>query len=136
MRGLVKLKRHAEAVRAAEALAKTNRGNRLLVLLAYAAAGDAAGAMAVMERVPRQPYLVYSVYADPDLGPLLRGEPMRPSASAIRSRHPTHGNGMARRTTEHPPRFVWIFRAANVSERGEPDPLADAPARLGLSKVT
>ena len=84
VRALVKLQRPAEAIRAAEALAKRNRGDRMLLLVAYAAAGDAQGAMAVMERMPPEPYLVHSCYADADLGPLLRGEPMR----AFRERYP------------------------------------------------
>jgi tetratricopeptide (TPR) repeat protein len=84
VRALVKLKRTDEAIREAEALQKTNRGSRTLVLLAYAAAGDVKSALAVMERLPPQPYLVHDGYADPDLGPLVRGDAMR----AFRERYP------------------------------------------------
>jgi hypothetical protein len=82
VRALVKLKRTDEAVRAAEALA--NRPNRrLLQLLAYAAAGNVERALAVVDP-QATPFLLRSYYADPDLGPLLRGEPLR----AFRERYP------------------------------------------------
>jgi hypothetical protein len=82
VRALVRLKRTAEAIRAAEA--EANRGNRVLLLLAYAAAGDAQRAIALMERMPPQLYLVHTSYADTDLGPLLRGDAMR----TFRERYP------------------------------------------------
>ncbi len=57
VRALVKLKRAGDAIRTAEALEKKQRGNRLLLLLAYAAARDAKGAIAVVAQtaaaVPR-----------------------------------------------------------------------------------
>ena len=51
-------------------------------------AGHVAGLIltvaGLIERLPSQPYLVQTAYGDPDLGPLLRSEPLR----AFRARYP------------------------------------------------
>jgi hypothetical protein len=84
VRCLVKLKRPADAVREAEARAKKRYGNRVLLVLAHAAAGDVKAAIAVLDKERRRSSLVVACYGDPDLGPLLRGEPF----AAFREKYP------------------------------------------------
>jgi tetratricopeptide (TPR) repeat protein len=85
VRSLVKLKRRDRAVREAAALVKANRpGSRLLLLYAHAAAGDVPGMLAAIAQAPRQSWLLRDTYADPDLGPLVRGDALR----AFRERYP------------------------------------------------
>ncbi len=73
VRCLVKLKRTGEAVDAAEKIVQARFGNRLLLILAHAAHGDAKKVAAVLEGERNRRYLVEDCYRDPDLGPLLRG---------------------------------------------------------------
>src|SRR5262249_50286948 len=77
VRGLVRLKRTAEAVRGAEALAKKRNANRLLPVPAPAAAGDGKQTAADLEAARPQSWFLRSCYQDEDLGPLLRSEPFR-----------------------------------------------------------
>jgi predicted Zn-dependent protease len=77
VRGLVKLMRTKEAVQEATTAARTRYGNRVLLVLAHAATGDVKQTIAVLEKGRSRPYLLRSCYQDPDLGPLLRGEPFR-----------------------------------------------------------
>ncbi len=74
VRSLVRLKRTKDAVREAEPFLKTSGGNRLLVILAYAADGDVKQAMAELQKMRPAPYFLRSCYKDEDLGPLLRSE--------------------------------------------------------------
>ncbi len=74
VRCLVRLKRTKDAVREAEPFLKTSAGNRLLVILAYAADGDVKQATAVLQKMrPAQSFL-RTCYKDDDLGPLWRSE--------------------------------------------------------------
>jgi hypothetical protein len=75
IRCLVRLKRPAEAIRAAEAM-KLKRTDSLILLLAYAAAGDVRRSIAVVEST-RDSALLDSCYSDADLGPILRSEAFR-----------------------------------------------------------
>ncbi len=84
VRCLVKLKRPAEAVGEAKALANEGSRNPLLLALAYAAAGDVNETIAVLERPKASPAVIRNCYQDEDLGPILRGEPFR----AFRQRFP------------------------------------------------
>jgi predicted Zn-dependent protease len=77
VRCLLKLKRTEDAVREAEAIAKTRDGNRVLLVLAHASSGDVKQTIAVVEKLRTQPYLVASCYQDEDLGAILRSEPFR-----------------------------------------------------------
>jgi predicted Zn-dependent protease len=77
VRCLVRLKRADEAVREAEEVASGGAGNRVLQVLALAAAGDVKKTTAVVEKMRPKPYFLRSCYQDADLGPLLRGEPFR-----------------------------------------------------------
>ncbi len=76
VRCLVKLKKTTEAIQEAETIVHKRQGNRLLLVLAQASAGDVNRTIAVMDK-HRSQYLVEDCYRDPDLGPLLRGEPFR-----------------------------------------------------------
>jgi hypothetical protein len=73
VRGLVRLKRLADAVREAETLDRKNWGSPLLLVLAHAAAGDEKQAIAALEKHVPSRYLVADCYQDADLGPLLAG---------------------------------------------------------------
>jgi tetratricopeptide (TPR) repeat protein len=73
IRCLVKLKRHAEAVREADRLKRTNP---VLLLLAYAAAGDVRQSIALIESAKNHAHLA-SCYSDADLGPILRSDAFR-----------------------------------------------------------
>lgn len=77
VRCLVKLGKAEQAVREAEALAKLDRGNRVLLVLAHAARGGAPGAIAAVEKSRRGQVSLLACYQDDDLGPLLRSEPFR-----------------------------------------------------------
>lgn len=77
VRSLIKLKRFEEAVREAEALEK-KQGDPLLLVLAHAAAGDVKRAVAAAEKARPETFLADDFYRDPELGPILRGEPFRP----------------------------------------------------------
>ena len=83
VRSLVHLKRTKEAVQEAEQVAQS-LGNRLLLVLAHAAAGDVKQTIAVVEADRSERYLAEDAYRDPDLGPILRSEPFR----AFRDRFP------------------------------------------------
>jgi predicted Zn-dependent protease len=74
VRCLVKLKRTKDAIHEAETVAKKPAGSRLLLVLAYAAAGDAKQTIAALEKKRPQPWFLSSCYKDPDLGPILRSE--------------------------------------------------------------
>lgn len=74
VRCLVKLNRTKEAIEAAEAVVKKKYGNRLLLILAYAASGNVKKTIAVLEAEKIPAYLLDSCYRDEDLGPILRGE--------------------------------------------------------------
>jgi tetratricopeptide (TPR) repeat protein len=76
VRSLVKLKRTKDAIAAAEAVAK-RKGNRVLLVLAHAAAGDVKQTIAALEKRKPESYLIRSCYQDTDLGPILRTEPFR-----------------------------------------------------------
>jgi LSD1 subclass zinc finger protein len=78
VRCLVRLKRGDEAVREASAVARQRSGNRLLLVLAHAARGDVAGAVAALEKGKMHTYLVEQCYRDEDLGPLLRSPAFQP----------------------------------------------------------
>jgi uncharacterized protein HemY len=84
VRGLVKLRRTAEAVREAEALVKDQRGDAVLLVLAHAARGDVERAAAALARARPEGTYRERCYQDEDLGPILRSEPFR----AFRERHP------------------------------------------------
>jgi predicted Zn-dependent protease len=84
VRGLVRLKKPAEAVREAEALAVGKRGDRLLLVLAHAANGDVNRAVAAVGKGRGVRFLRGRCYADDDLGPILRGEPFK----AFRAKFP------------------------------------------------
>ena len=77
VRCLVRLKRTAEAVKEAEAVAKAKYGNRMPLALAHAAAGNVKEAVAALSEPPPAAYFLRTCYQDPDLGPLLRGEAFR-----------------------------------------------------------
>jgi predicted Zn-dependent protease len=77
VRSLIKLKKHQEAVAAAESDLEVKRGRAMLLVLAHAAAGDVKQAMAVIEKNQNQPFLVEDCYYDSELGPLLRSAPFR-----------------------------------------------------------
>jgi hypothetical protein len=76
VRCLVRLKRADEAVREVEAVGNGG-GDRLLKVLAHAAAGDVKKTEAVVEKMRPKPYFLKRCYVDADLGPILRGEPFR-----------------------------------------------------------
>jgi hypothetical protein len=78
VRCLVRLKRYKEAVAEAEAQWKARRGDPLLLVLAHAAGGDVAGAVAAAERLRPGQVSPETWSADEDLGPILRGEAFRP----------------------------------------------------------
>jgi hypothetical protein len=84
VRCLVRLKRPADAVAEAKALARDGSRDPLLLALAHAAAGNVNETIAVLERQKAPPHLVRNCYQDEDLGPILRGEPFR----AFRQRFP------------------------------------------------
>lgn len=84
IRCLVHLKRSEEAVREAEAIAKTDGNRPLLLLLARATRGGVKEAVAAAEAVGPSPYQMTHFYHDPDLGPLLRSEPF----AAFRQKYP------------------------------------------------
>jgi tetratricopeptide (TPR) repeat protein len=84
IRCLVRLKRTDEAVKEAEALTKSGRGNRVLLILARAARGGAAEALAALRETRSNEVRAEDCYQDPDLGPLLRSEPF----SAFRKQYP------------------------------------------------
>jgi hypothetical protein len=84
VRCLVRLKRPADAVREAKALANEGARNPLLLALAHAAAGDVNETIAVLDRRKASPALIRTWYQDEDLGPILRGEPF----GAFRQRFP------------------------------------------------
>lgn len=73
VRTLVKLKRFPEAIQEAERLDTQRRGDQLLVVLAHASAGDPKLAMAAVQKVGAQPWLIRRCYEDDDLGPLIQG---------------------------------------------------------------
>lgn len=74
VRCLLRLKRTAEAIRAAQALAQQKHGNHLPLVLAHAAAGDVHQAMAAIGKSRSGAWLVVNCYRDPDLGPILRSQ--------------------------------------------------------------
>jgi tetratricopeptide (TPR) repeat protein len=83
VRSLVRLRRFDEARQ--EAVAAPGRGGgRVLLALVHASAGDVARTTEVVQACAGQPYLLRSLYRDPDLGPLLRGERFR----SLRERFP------------------------------------------------
>jgi hypothetical protein len=82
VRCLVKLGRADEAVRTAEAGGK--RGNAVMRVLAHAAQGGPAAALAAMDEAGAPSWVVDNCYRDPDLGPLLRGA----GFEAFRVRYP------------------------------------------------
>jgi predicted Zn-dependent protease len=85
VRSLIGLKRHDDAVREAKTLVERRRFRaRILLILAHASAGQVKEAIGVADQRPRDRYLVSDCYRDPDVGPLLRAEPMR----AFRDRFP------------------------------------------------
>lgn len=73
-RCLVKLKRNAEAVRAAEEIVKKRSGDRLLLVLAHAAAGDVPQTIAAMGKLATNIFFVRRCYEDDDLGPILKSK--------------------------------------------------------------
>lgn len=73
VRCLVKLKRFPEALQEAERINKDPEGsNRLLLVLAHAAAGDVAKTSAALDK--GRPWLLSACYHDRDLGPILKGD--------------------------------------------------------------
>lgn len=80
VRCMVNLKRFDEAIRAAEKIVKKPSGDRLLLVLAYAASGDVPKTIATLERWGKDPilgkhtYLVQRCYQDDDLGPILKSK--------------------------------------------------------------
>jgi hypothetical protein len=74
VRALVKLNRTAEAIQAAEATIKAEKGNQVLLVLAHAAGGDVHQAIALAEKFPPRSYWLESCYQDADLGPILRSD--------------------------------------------------------------
>jgi hypothetical protein len=75
VRCLLRLMRTDDALREAQAVAKREYGNRVLLVLAHATAGDVKQTIAVVEKPRPQPYFLKTCYQDEDLGPLLRSEP-------------------------------------------------------------
>jgi len=83
VRTLAELKRFKEAVEEAEKFAE--KGDRLLPVLAHAAAGDVPATIAALEKASRHDrFLIEDCYRDPDLGPILRSQPF----AAFRERFP------------------------------------------------
>ena len=74
VRSFVKLKRHDEAVRAAKDIVKKRSGDRLLLVLAHAAAGDVPQTIAAMEKPAKDAFFLRRCYEDDDLGPILRSK--------------------------------------------------------------
>jgi tetratricopeptide (TPR) repeat protein len=74
VRCLVKLKRNDEAVRAAEKIVKKRSGDRLLLVLAHAAAGDVPQTIAAVGKRGTKAYLLPRCYDDDDLGPILKSK--------------------------------------------------------------
>ncbi len=77
VRSLIKLKRTADAIRAAEAVVKDRNGNRVLLVLAHASVGNVKDTMAVVEKLRLASYFLRSCYQDADLGMILKSEPFR-----------------------------------------------------------
>ena len=84
VRCLIQVGRTEDAVREVDARAKKRQAIPALVILAHAAHGGVKEALAAMDKLRPQPYVVSECYRDPDLGPLLRGELFR----AFRERYP------------------------------------------------
>ncbi len=84
VRALIKLKRPQEAVWEADAEAKKKYGNRLLLVLAHAAAGDVQQTQTALESLPEKRYMIVTCYQDADLGPILRSPPF----AAVREKFP------------------------------------------------
>lgn len=90
VRCLVKLKRHHEAIREAEGMMKKRSGDRLLLVLAHAAAGDVPQAIAAIDKLAKESfslkdgYFLRRCYQDDDLGPILRSKEFE----AFRARFP------------------------------------------------
>jgi tetratricopeptide (TPR) repeat protein len=76
VRSLVKLMRNDEAIQAAETAVKRH-GDRMLLVLAHAAAGDVKRTIADLEQAKSASYFVGDCYRDDDLGPILRSEAFR-----------------------------------------------------------
>ena len=91
IRCLVKLNRAADAVREADAWAKAQRfRGGLFQVLAHAAAGDVKAAIDLGSQSGANRFTLEVWYADPDLGPLLRGDAMK----AFRQRFPDPKPGL------------------------------------------
>ncbi|MCI0378786.1 MAG: hypothetical protein L0215_14355 [Gemmataceae bacterium] len=84
VRALAMTERAEEAVREAERLLKNRYGNRLLIIFAHAASGDAQATLAAMDQLAPREFFVGDCNRDPDLGPILRGEGFR----AFREKYP------------------------------------------------
>jgi hypothetical protein len=84
VRSLVKLKRSDEAIARAEQSIKGSLGNRVLLVLAHASAGDAQQTISVFSKYGTQRFLLEDCYRDEDLGPILRSDAFR----AFRERFP------------------------------------------------
>jgi hypothetical protein len=74
VRCLIRLKRTKDAIKEAEAIVKTKRGNAMLLVLAHASTGDCKQAMAAAEKLAQKPWLLTSCYNDAELGPILKSE--------------------------------------------------------------
>jgi tetratricopeptide (TPR) repeat protein len=83
VRALVRSKKTEQAVKEAEALARKNRGDPLLRVLAHAANGDVKRTIAEFARLGDR-HERQRCYQDEDLGPLLRSE----AFAALRQRFP------------------------------------------------
>jgi hypothetical protein len=84
VRTLLKQNKLKEALRQAEKLFKKQRLDSITLVLAHTAQGDVKQALAVMDRVRPDRFLVANCYRDADLGPLLRGE----GFAAFREKYP------------------------------------------------
>lgn len=92
VRCLIKLDRKAEAVREAEELMKSKRGWPLLLVLAHAANGDVAQAIAAAEKQREQRWEISQYYADEELGPILRSDAFKAFRDKIPPPDPTKPN--------------------------------------------
>ncbi len=77
VRSLLKLDRIDEAVRQADLIGRRKLSNRVLVVLAHAATGDAKQTIAATAKLGPPRYLLWDCYHDEDLGPMLRGDAFR-----------------------------------------------------------
>lgn len=84
IRCLIRLKRTADAVQAAEEVAKADVGVRTIRVLAHAANGDLNKTLELMEKMKDLPYLLSQAYQDEDLGPILKSDRFK----TVREKYP------------------------------------------------